>query len=270
MREVVSILVNSKDREKGSVSTSNFRVKLSRPLTNVVNCELRQLIISEGIYNLSELQSEFVIAAVGDQVYNTQPSFSVQTYIPVGYYTLGAFADAVETAIQAVFVDKSWDRNKRWITASVNDDKKLELYGYDNTFHFQISFPRLAAAKAFGYNSTAGETSVQTADETGYEYQWSQSNIAIQLEMLEYLCLQSPELGDRLLTSAGLPAYDVIPIPDRIRPLVYTRYEAKAQPDFLPRSINDLNIRLVKPTGKVVDLRSNDVALLLEFVIEKK
>jgi hypothetical protein len=270
MREVVSILVNSKDREKGSVSTSNFRVKLSRPLTNVVNCELRQLIISEGIYNLSELQSEFVISVAADQVYNTSPSFSVQTYIPVGYYTLSAFADAVETAIQAVFVDKTWSKEKRWITASVNDDKQLELYGYDNSFHFQISFPRLAAAKAFGYTSTAGEPSIQTADETGYEYQWLKSNIAIQIEMLEYLCLQSPELGDRLLTSAGLPAYDVVPIPDRIRPLVYTRYEAKAQPDFLPRALNDLNIRLVKPTGKVVDLRSNDVALLLEFVIEKK
>jgi len=270
MREVVSILVNSKDREKGSVSTSNFRVKLSRPLTNVVNCELRQLIISEGIYNLSELQSEFVITAGADGIFNIQPSFSVQTYIPVGYYTLGAFAAAVEAAIQAVFIDKTWDPNKRWITASVNDDKQLELYSYDNTFHFEISFPRLVAAKAFGYNSTAGESSSQTQDETGFQYQWIQSNVAIGLEMLEYLCLQSPELGDRLLTSAGLPAYDVIPIPDRIRPLVYTRYEAKPQPDFLPRAINDLNIRLIKPTGKVVDLRSNDVALLLEFVIEKK
>jgi hypothetical protein len=265
MREVVSILVNSKDREPGSASTSNFRVRLSRSLTNVVNCNLRQLIISEGIYNVGEAQSEFILTAGTDGAYT---NFSLQTYIPVGYYTLSAFAKAVEDACQELFVLNDWPPTTRWITTSVNAQKQLEFYSADNTFHFLIGFPRLVSARAFGFESSIESGLVE--DETGFQYQWIQSPNPVGIEMLEYLCLQSPELGDRLLTSAGLPAFDVIPIPDRIRPLVYTRYEAQTIPDFNARSIFDLTLRLVKPNGQVVDLRSNDIAVLLEFVVDKK
>lgn len=270
MREIISVLINSKDREADSVSTSNFRIKLAQTLNNVVNCDLRQLIISEGIFNVSEAQSEFIISVTPDGIHNTNPSFTTETYIPVGYYTVTQFAQAVESALQELFVSNNWGNSVRWITTSVNANKQLELYGYDNNVHFEISFPRLASAKAFGFTSTTGSASTVTVDDTGFHYEWIQSPNPIGIEMLEYLCLQSAELGSRLSTSAGLPAFDVIPIPDRIRPLVYTRYESQIKPDFAPKSISELNLILIQPNGKIIDLRSNDVAFLIEFVVEKK
>jgi hypothetical protein len=269
MKEIISVLVNSKDREPDSVSTSNFRIKLPTPLNSVVNCDLRQLIISEGIFNVSEAQSEFIISVTLDGVHNTNPSFTTESYIPVGYYTVSQFAASIETAIQELFVNNNWGNSVRWITTSDNSNKQLELYSYDSNIHFELSFPRVTAAKAFGFSATTGLASTVTVDDTGFHYEWIQSPSPIGIEMLEYLCLQSAELGSRLSTSKGLPAFDVIPIPDRIRPLVYTRYESAIKPDFAPKSITELNLKLIQPSGKIVDLRSNDVAFLIEFVVEK-
>lgn len=267
---VTSVLVDSRDREPTSSSTSDFVVKLQNPLTNVVSVDLRQLIISEGIYNIDDFNGLFLLQAVW-----SPPSLPAVTlnltagYVPVGYYTLSQFAEALQTAIAQTFVAGGVPLPAvPWITCSVNAQRKLELYGVDNNLVFTISFPNGNALKTFGFNNISGTTSSTIVDTDGNPYQWIQAPFVLGLETIEYLCLRSAELGNRVQTARGLPAYDIIPIPDRIKPLVYTRYEAERKSTFNKQTLNELRIALVKPTGEVVDLRSNDVALVLEVVQE--
>jgi len=269
-RVVTSVLVDSRDREATSSSTSDFVVKLQRPLTNVVSVDLRQLIISEGIYNIDDNNGLFLLQAVYALSGGTPTTLNLTAgYVPVGYYTLSQFALALQQALQDTFgYGGITPRPFPWITCAVNAERKLELYGIDANLTFSLSFPNLRSAETFGFLTISGDTSLPTTDIDGNMYQWIQSRNPMGLETLEYLCVRSSELGNRVQTSRGLPAYDIIPIPDRIKPLVYTRYEAERKSTFNKQTLHELHIALLKPTGQVVDLRSNDIALVLEVVQE--
>ena len=58
-----TVLIDSRDREANSASTTDFLVKLGTPLDNVVRVDLRQLVISEGITNVSDTNGLFLLTA---------------------------------------------------------------------------------------------------------------------------------------------------------------------------------------------------------------
>jgi hypothetical protein len=263
-----TILIDSRDREPNSASTSDFVVKLGTPLQNVVRVDLRQLIVSEGIYNVSDTNGLFLLNA------SYQPpsapsqlnTIAVSAgYIPVGYYTLSQFATALETAMTSVLDANAWGSlGVPYLSCSVNASRTLEVWGANAYVHFALSFPTQECATLFGFLSTNGRTSDVSQDIDGNLYSSMTADTALGLETIEYLLLRSPELGNRLTTARGVPAYDVIPIPDRIRPLVYTRYEAGVSSEIAKRSLFELHLSLTKPTGAVLDLRGNDLAIVLD------
>ena len=261
------VLVDSRNRQADSASTSDFRVTLQTPLHGVSSADLRQLIISDGIYNVDDHNGQFLLSAV----YSPRTGLPVTLnttagYVPAGYYTLSQFASALEKAIAATFAAGGVSSIALpWITCGVNAERRLELYGVSNDLHFSLSFPSVLAANVFGFPAVTAVPSSPVMDTDGNTYQWIQSPQVMGLETLEYLLLRSPQLGNTVQTARGVPAYDIIPIPDRIKPLVYTRYEAAASSSFAPRTISELQMALIKPNGKVIDLRGNDVALVLEL-----
>jgi hypothetical protein len=266
--ETRTVLIDSRDREANSKSTTDFLVKLATPIENVIRVDLRQLIISEGIYNIGDNNGLFLLDATYSNPNLPTPATTVAKagYIPVGYYTLSQFAVALEASIRAVLDANGWKHLEvPYITCAVNADRKLELYGIDEYLTFSLSFPNRRSALVFGFNTKAGGTAVITTDIDDNDYYWLESDIAMGLETIEYLVLRSPELGNRITTARGVPAYDIVPIPDRIRPLVYTRYEASPSATIAKRTLYELHMTLTKPTGAVLDLRGNDLAIVLEI-----
>jgi hypothetical protein len=263
-----TILVDSRDREANSASTSDFVVKLGTPIQNVVRVDLRQLVISEGITNVSDTNGLFLLNARYAPVGLAQPltTSSVNAgYIPAGYYTLSQFASALETAMASVVNANSWvSIGVPYFTCSVNANRTLEIYGVNEALEFSLYFPTLECATLFGFASANGKGSDVSVDIDGNPYSSLVADVPLGLETIEYLMLRSPELGNRLTTARGVPAYDVIPIPDRIRPLVYTRYEAGVSSEIARRTLYELHLSLTKPNGAVLDLRGNDLAIVLD------
>ena len=276
MRVQRSLLVDSRARATGS--SQDFVVRLNEPIFNVVRTDLRQLIISEGIYNVFERNNEFVLKVQKNTGTVAVPVFgAVQTvggYVSVGYYTLKQFQFAVEDSINAALgeIDPTYT-----VTCSVNGSKKLEIYTSDASFRIYLDFPNTFSAATFGFVDPVTKQKVVVTTTPGMDdaygkYFMLTSPFAVGLETIEYLAIQSGELGNRVATTSGIAAYDVIPVADRTRPLVYERYANKANDDVYSRkshTLYQIDVRIIKPSGEVVDLRGNEVALVLEVITEE-
>ena len=74
------------------------------------------------------------------------------------------------------------------------------------------------------------------------------------------------------MAKGGIPAYDIVPIADHTKPLVYERYTSTSNESqyVKPFTLFQISMKLNKPSGALVDLRGSRVAYVLEVVSEEK
>jgi len=87
---------------------------------------------------------------------------------------------------------------------------------------------------------------------------------------LPFLAIQSAQLGNNILSSAGISMYDIVPVVNQSWPLVYQRYSNRVDSTVYsqPSLLYQIDIRFVDQYGQDFDFRGADVYVLLEVITD--
>lgn len=233
-------LISSADRVRSNPSavTAEFVCKPNPPLRNVVNSHVRMCVVNNGLINIDESSNTFL--------WN-----SAATSIPPSYYDQIELSRVLSDLLSTVSVP---------VVVDVLANGKLRIR-CNNTF--TISFVGYAgAATLLGFG-----TSVYSPTLLAGMYTLVSDN-AINLPLYDYILVQSNKLGSRIRTSTGLNAYAMLLNYNNnyTSSLVYENYlNMEDVYNTEPTDLEEVDIRLVDGTGKILNLRGQNVAILMEF-----
>ena len=253
------VFISSKDCVPGSASTTDFTVKFQVPYQNVVKVDLIQATIDYRFANVHNVS--FVI---GTDTYTGQ-----KIIIEDGLYTPATLATAIERSLGSLYQVNVGSNPfgvlsiyKPPVASSSNNPPMMAYGGYGGGSDtlFVLDQP---SATALGTTVNAG---IVATSVSGGGSLWTFPSPPT-LEFTDrYLFIQSTKLGNDIRTPNNTLAYKFMLLND---PIEYTLTQVNNRVDTYeqsPRFLQDVDVRLVDGTGKVLNNYDGEFAMLLEVV----
>ena len=250
------VLVSSDVRAPGSRSTTDFTVQLALPLANVVKTDLVQCLMDYNIANVVAPNNLFVIEeGVGPDTATVTNSVTIDE----GLYTYDTLATELGRLLAGYTVRVS---NSNVLTV------ELELGEIDSNDPAErgILVTSSTLRRVLGLTSSRQRPVFNAADGPHGTLRWSFPRPMVLSQTGGYMMLQSRELGNQIITSTGDVEFYRLLINDptnNVVSMVNNRVDTYLQ---APRTIKDIDVRLLFPDKTVVDNRGGSLTLLLEIV----
>ena len=250
------VLVSSDARAPGSLSTTDFTVQLALPLANVVKTDLVQCLMDYNIANVVAPNNLFVIEeGVGPDTATVTNSVTIDE----GLYTYDTLATELGRLLPGYIVRVS---NSNVLTV------ELELGEIDSNDPAErgILVTSSTLRRVLGLTSSRQRPVFNAADGPHGTLRWSFPRPMVLSQTGGYMMLQSRELGNQIITSTGDVEFYRLLINDptnNVVSMVNNRVDTYLQ---APRTIKDIDVRLLFPDKTVVDNRGGSLTLLLEIV----
>jgi hypothetical protein len=253
------VLVSSDEKDRASVSTTDFRVKLSVPLTHVVKCDLIQVIMDYKVANIVAPFTGFRIAedvSIRDLVFEeglyTPYSLreSLETLLGTGYTVNISTADRLT-------IERPFQSSEEVIRAPAT---QIASGNRD----FFILNDGLRAI--LGLTSSSVRPTYNAADGEFGSLTWRFPRSVKLGQTSPYMFIQSPDLGTDIRTAGGQVGFWRMILNDTYNgfvQMVNNRVDTYAD---TPRTLQDINVRLLFPDGTVVNNRGGMFSMLLEIV----
>ena len=250
------VLVSSDARAPGSRSTTDFTVQLALPLANVVKTDLVQCLMDYNIANVVAPNNLFVIEeGVGPDTATVTNSVTIDE----GLYTYDTLATELGRLLPGYIVRVS---NSNVLTV------ELELGEIDSNDPAERGILVMSSTlrRVLGLTSSRQRPVFNAADGPHGTLRWSFPRPMVLSQTGGYMMLQSRELGNQIITSTGDVEFYRLLINDptnNVVSMVNNRVDTYLQ---APRTIKDIDVRLLFPDKTVVDNRGGSLTLLLEIV----
>lgn len=222
------LFLSSKEREPSSVSTSDFRLKLPRPILAGEHYRLIYTQIPQTIYNISSQNNTFVFNDGGPNA----------LAIPEGFYTATTIATELQSQLNAV--------SALTFTVSFSDTTQKITIGATGSFTVLMN----GVNSPLGFDTTTSATS-HTATEI------------LNLEVVDALFIHINEIREIDYIQGG----STFAIPSNVNQLQVIDYNENSgfrQTITFNNPCSVLTIRLTDEDNRVADLNGSDWYFILE------
>jgi hypothetical protein len=243
------LVLRSNDRQPGSLSSTDFHIKLPTPLENLKSCELVNCQIPHSFYN--------VISGRNDKVYFRELSGNLlSATLNPGSYTAQSFIDHVATQMTTAGTKTytgTYDEKTFKFTVSIDS----------STFRFEFENTTDGANRQLGFDI---QTTSYASSITSFK--------AIELNP-QYLIIACDRLTKRIHSSIdAVPnATFFIPVNTNSGEIIeFDRKNSafKQQAAFDFPTLSTLHIQLLDESGRVVDLQNAEWTLILHVFQQEK
>ena len=260
------ILVSSDYRTKDSKSSTDFTVKMAVPLHNVIKTDLVQVVMEYWVANIVAPDNEF----------NVKEGLVQETVVlEEGLYTVDTLATWIQSQLTSTNpYTVTYDSSSRLIVERKNLaplsemlDNGVEVAPFTlNDFAITVSSSILT--KILGV-SLLSQTVVPVNNASDGEFgtlRWAFPDPTVLKGISPYLFIQSNKLGADIHTANNNLAFWRMVMNDTLNyEITMTNNRVDTYLDA-PRTLQDIDIKLLFPDGSVVNNNGGSFTLLLEIV----
>ena len=261
-----TLLIDSTYRNNpNGTATSNFVYSLPSPIENVVNVHLRQCIIQNGVYNITDNNNTFTLFQNTDSTNNT-----TLINIPIGYYDSKTLMFVIGALLNSANTSKNSNDTLSQFFCDVNTLGTFQILN-DSVRNWAIQFSAPYTTNTLlGFAVVGVYVPLIGTLNAPYVLQATQ---AIQLTNYDSILISSNQLGSPIQTNQGWSAFYSIPNGNLLTNSTTISYENTTPPQldvrFNPKPISWVDIRIIDNRGQEVNLWGNDVTLLIDFYSKK-
>lgn len=253
------VLVSSEERDGTSASTTDFRVKLAVPVSNVVKCDLLQVVMDYKVANIVAPNTGFRIA---------EDDSIRELTLEEGLYTPSSLSEELEALLGDTYTVTISSLNVLTIHRLFQSAEEVihppALQVSTGNRDFEVLTDGLRAL--LGMTGLRLRPAFKANDGDHGSLTWTFPRAVKLGQISPYLFIQSPDLGTDIRTSGGQVGFWRMVLNDTTNgflQMVNNRVDSYAD---TPRTLQDIRVRLLFPDGSVVNNRGGVFAMLLEIV----
>lgn len=253
-----TVLINSAYRNNpNATSTTDFVYTFPSRIDNVVHVNLLSAVVENGVYNVDNTNNSFVA------LLNTGGTVVPHTIsIPSGYYDDSTWVSEISNALNAINTLTGPGGAQSTFFVNVNNQGYVTISN-DLSFMWAMSFPA-ATAQLMGFGSTI-YAPIATANGP---YVIKGIN-KVKLTNFDMLLLASDRMGNEITTNQSFGSFWSILNGNQLTnstTITYINYRPPTL-DILTsaRDLEWVDIRLTDISGKVVNIGTNNIQLVVEF-----
>lgn len=288
-----TILINSQFRESGTSSQFSWRFK--ERIEGIRHAELRYFVLENGVYNVDTTNNRFFLSENGSLTGGgwTYQYTNMSITIPEGYYddttlaeTIGSVMSNVSSASGGHYI-YSVQFQSTGIMSITNTSTSLDFaIGFtDGTTPVPPSLPRKTAT-LLGFSNFTNQNAYNSL--ASGLFRTIVANVPARLASFDYVLVQSQKLGNDIgFYSAGgtTPNTSDVLMPSATGCFAFVPnytpsqdnstiiYENTRPPQIstlkYPYSLDYVDIAIVDKYGQTVNLRNNNVHLVIELFTNK-
>jgi hypothetical protein len=288
-----TILINSQFRESGTSSQFSWRFK--ERIEGIRHAELRYFVLENGVYNVDTTNNRFYLSENGALSSGgwTYQYTNLSITIPEGYYddtTLAETIGSVMTNVSSVSGSKyiySVQFQSTGILSITNASSNLDFaIGFtDGTTPVPPTLPRKTAS-LLGFNNFTDQNAYNSL--ASGLFRTIVGSVPARLASFDYVLIQSQKLGNDIgfySAGGGTPATSAILQPNAAGCFAFVPnytpsqdnstiiYENTRAPQIstlkFPYSLDYVDIAIVDKYGQTINLRNNNVHLVIELYTNK-
>lgn len=245
------VLVSSTDRTGNSRSTTDFTVRLSKPIHKVVKTDLVQAIIDYRIANVTAPGNMFTIE---------EGQVSRELTLEDGIYTPNVLKESLETLLGPDYTVNISADNVLSIEYMVPTEEAIQTARTHRLIVSNATMRQVLGLRS----SPVTPTYAQTDGEFG-SYRWAFSQPVRLSQVSPYLLIQSQNLGTDIRTAKDQGYWRLL-LNDPVNSLITMSNNRVDTYQESPRTLQEIDVRLVFPDGTVVNNRTGSLTLLIEVV----
>lgn len=253
------VLVSSSELDATSQSTTDFRVKLSVPLQNVVKTDLVQVVMDYKVANIVAPYNGFRVTEAGNNRLLT---------LEEGLYTPYSLRETLEGILGDPFLVTITADDRLSIERPLSE---LEAVGHDIPTNILAGGWEFYVANAtlrtiLGLTNATFRPTYNASDGTYGSLTWRFPGTVKLGQLSPFLFIQSPELGTDIRTAGGQVGFWRMILNDTYNGFVQMVNNRVDSYTDTPRTLQDINVKLLFPDGTVVNNRGGSFTMLLEIV----
>lgn len=258
-----TLLINSALRaNKTSTKTTDFIYSFPQKVQNVVHANLLSAVIENGVYNVDATNQSFTITFGGGVPTNLT--------IPTGYYDDTTFVAIIGSLLNGSSTLLTSSGATTTFFVEISNMGILTIIN-DASHDWSITFGNLPTAKLLGFPSVGPFSPITTAPNGPY----SIAGISkIKLSNYDMLLIGSDRLGNEIASRDNFSAYWSILNGNQLTNSTTITYINYRPPTLevaweAPRDIDWVDIRLTDLYGKIVDIGTNNIQLVVELYTDE-
>lgn len=255
-----TVLINSAYRNNpNATSTTDFVYTFPSRIDNVVHCNLLSAVVENGVYNVDSTNDQFNI--VFDPA-GTPITHSIS--IPSGYYDDSTWITEISNALNAINTLVTGTGTQSTFFVDVTNQGFLTISN-DLSSNWQINFPEVGTAQLMGFDPT--QTYAPSATPNGpYVIKGVKK---VKLTNFDMLLLSSDRMGNEITTNQSFGSFWSILNGNQLTnstTITYINYRNPTLEVLMSaRDLEWVDVRLTDIYGRVVDIGTNNIQLLVEF-----
>jgi hypothetical protein len=229
---------------------------------NVVHVNLLSAVIENGVYNVDATNQSFSVTFAGGS--------PVPLTIPTGYYDDTGFVSILGSLLNSVSTLLTSGGTPTTFFVEISNMGILTIIN-DASNDWNITFGNLPTAKLLGFNTIGPFTSLSTAPNGPYSITGVSK---IKLSNYDMLLVGSDRLGNDIASRDNFSSWWSILNGNQLTNSTTITYINYRPPTFeiawgTPRDIEWVDIRITDLAGKIIDIGTNDIQLVVELYTDE-
>lgn len=258
-----TLLINSALRvNKPSTKTTDFIYAFPQKVQNVVHANLLSAVIENGVYNVDATNQSFSVTFSGGS--------PVNLLIPTGYYDDTTFIALISGLLNGVSTLLTAGGAATTFFVEISTMGIMTIIN-DASSTWDITFGNLPTAKLFGFATVGPYTPLSTAPNGPYSIAGVNK---IKLSNYDMLLVGSDRLGNEIASRDNFSAFWSILNGNQLTNSTTITYINYRPPTLevawdSPRDIDWVDIRITDLMGKIVDIGTNNIQLVVELYTDE-
>jgi hypothetical protein len=260
-----TLLINSALRaNKSSTKTTDFIYSFPQKVENVVHTNLLSAVIENGVYNVDSTNQNFSVS------FNA--GTPVNLIIPIGYYDDSTFIQLLSTLLNGASPLLGSGGAPTTFFVEIDNFGILSIIN-DASSAWSITFANAGTAKLLGFPTLGPYTPLSTAENINGPFNIVGLN-KIKLSNYDMLLIGSDRLGNEIASRDNFSAYWSILNGNQLTNSTTITYINYRSPTLevawdSPRDIDWVDIRVTDLFGKIIDIGTNNVQLVIELYTDE-
>lgn len=258
-----TLLINSALRtNKSSTKTTDFIYSFPQKVQNVVHANLLSAVIENGVYNVDATNQSFSVTFSGGSPVNLT--------IPTGYYDDTTFVSLLGNLLNSVSTLLTAGGSQTTFFVEISNMGVLTILN-DASHDWAITFGNIPTAKLLGFNTIGPFTPLSTTPNGPYSIVGINK---IKLSNYDMLLVGSDRLGNEIASRDNFSAWWSILNGNQLTnstTITYINYRSPVLEVAwkTPRDIEWVDVRITDLNGKIIDIGTNDIQLVVELYTDE-
>lgn len=258
-----TLLINSALRaNKTSTKTTDFIYSFPQKVQNVVHANLLSAVVENGVYNVDATNQSFSVVFSGGSPVNIT--------IPTGYYDDTSFVAEIGALLNGVSTLLTGSGATTTFFVEIDNHGILTIIN-DASSAWSITFGNIASAKLLGFASVGPFAPNATPPNGPYSIS---GTTKIKLSNYDMLLIGSDRLGNEIASRDNFSAWWSILNGNQLTNSTTITYINYRPPTLevaweSPRDIDWVDIRITDLMGKIIDIGTNNIQLVIELYTDE-